>query len=145
MTAYELRISDWSSDVCSSDLQRANTRAIDSLLNYETVKYFTNEEHEARRSDEAMERYEYAAVKSQTTLDLLNIGQGVIIAIGQMGAMSREVIGVRDGSMTISDNVMAKGDLTQHYLATNYLGCSYGDNRPRTIALEQMFARIGEV
>src|SRR3546814_10160622 len=132
MTAYELRISDWSSDVCSSDLQRANTRAIDSLLNYETVKYFTNEEHEARRYDEAMERYEYAAVKSQTTLALLNIGQGVIIAVGLIGVMSLAVIGVRDGSMTIGDIVMVNAYLIQLYLPLNFLGFAYRAIRQRS-------------
>src|SRR3546814_2107865 len=86
-----------------------------------------------------MERYEYAAVKSQTTLALLNIGQGVIIAVGLIGVMSLAVIGVRDGSMTIGDIVMVNAYLIQLYLPLNFLGFAYREIRQGMIDMEQMF------
>src|SRR3546814_5528551 len=86
-----------------------------------------------------MERYEYAAVKSQTTLALLNIGQGVIIAVGLIGVMSLAVIGVRDGSMTIGDIVMVNAYLIQLYLPLNFLGFAYREIRQGMIDMAQMF------
>src|SRR5262249_19722953 len=85
---------------------KANTRAIDSLLNYEMVKYFGNEEWEAQRYDQSLQRWEKAAVKSQTSLSALNIGQSAIIAIAVTLIMWRATVGVVDGSMTIGDLVL---------------------------------------
>src|SRR3546814_2159209 len=107
-----MRISDWSSDVCSSDLieirkrmndadNDANTKAIDSLLNFETVKYFGNEEHEARRFDSALRLYESASVKSRTSLSVLNTGQSLIIAVGITLLMILAAQGVVAGTMTV--------------------------------------------
>jgi ABC-type transport system involved in Fe-S cluster assembly, permease and ATPase components len=139
---YTLLITEWRTKYrrqMNDEDQRANTRAIDSLLNYETVKYFTNEAHEARRYDEALERYEKAAVKSQTTLAMLNLGQGAIIAVGLIGVMSFAVLGVRDGAMTLGDVVMVNAYLIQLYLPLNFLGFAYREIKQGLIDMEQMF------
>ena len=101
---------------------RANTRAIDSLLNYETVKYFNNEEYEAARYDESMQRWESAAVKSQTSLSLLNIGQSAIIAVAVTLIMWRAVLGVVNHTMTIGDLVLVNAFMIQLYIPLNFLG-----------------------
>src|SRR5260221_5159173 len=94
----------------------ANTRAIDSLLNYETVKYFGNEDHEARRFDRALQAYERAAVKSSTSLSLLNVGQGGVIAIGLIVVMLMAGYEVVAGTMTLGDFVLVNSYLIQLYL-----------------------------
>ena len=101
---------------------KANTRAIDSLLNYETVKYFGNEEWEARRYDESLQRWEKAAVKSQTSLSLLNIGQSAIIAVAVTLIMWRATVGVVAGTMTIGDLVLVNAFMIQLYIPLNFLG-----------------------
>ncbi|WP_300300963.1 ABC transporter ATP-binding protein/permease [Ferrovibrio sp.] len=139
---YTLSITEWRTKYrrqMNDEDQRANTRAVDSLLNYETVKYFTNEAHEARRFDEALSRYERAAVKSQTSLALLNLGQGAIIAVGLIGVMSLAVLGVRDGSMTLGDIVMVNAYLIQLYLPLNFLGFAYREIKQGLIDMEAMF------
>jgi ATP-binding cassette, subfamily B, heavy metal transporter len=93
----------------------ANTKSVDSLLNYETVKYFANEAHEAERYDRALRAYEHAAVKSETTLALLNLGQGAIIAIGLIGIMLLAGQGVAAGRMTVGDFVLVNTYLIQLY------------------------------
>src|SRR5690606_34567407 len=85
---------------------KANTRAIDSLLNYETVKYFGNEEYEAQRYDRGLQAYESAAVKSQTSLTVLNAGQSVIIAVAVTLVLWRATLGVMNGSMSLGDLVL---------------------------------------
>ena len=94
----------------------ANTKAIDSFLNFETVKYFNNEEHEYRRYDEALAGYEKAAVTSQTSLSLLNLGQGAIVAVGLILVMWMAAAGVISGDNTIGDFVMVNTFLIQLYL-----------------------------
>ncbi len=139
---YTLAITEWRTKYrrqMNDEDQRANTRAIDSLLNYETVKYFSNEAHEARRYDEALSRYEKAAVKSQTTLALLNLGQGFIIAGGLIAVMSLAVLGVADGSMTLGDIVMVNAYLIQLYLPLNFLGFAYREIKQGLVDMEQMF------
>ena len=103
----------------------ANTKAIDSLLNFETVKYFANEEHEARRYDAALRAYEQAAVKSETTLAALNIGQGMIIAVGLVGVMLLAAQGVAARVMTVGDFVLVNAYLIQLYTPLNFLGVVY--------------------
>ena len=117
----------------------ANTRAIDSLLNYETVKYFGNEAHEARRFDSALARYERAAVKSHTTLSALNIGQGVIISIGLIAVMLMAAQGVAAGSMTIGDFVLINTFLIQLYMPLNFLGFVYREIKQSLVDMEKMF------
>ena len=118
----------------------ANTRAIDSLLNFETVKYFGNEEHEARRYDNALMRYESAAVRSKTSLSLLNIGQGVFIAIGLTIMMSMAGSGVADGTMTVGDFVAVNAYLIQLYMPLNFLGFVYREIKQSLIDMESMFS-----
>ena len=103
----------------------ASTKAIDSLLNFETVKYFGNEEHEAGRFDKALQSYERAAVQSGTSLAVLNIGQGVVISTGVVAAMILAGQGVADGSMTIGDFVLVNSYLIQVFMPLNFLGFVY--------------------
>ncbi len=117
----------------------ANTKAIDSLLNYETVKYFGNEDHEARRFDASMQRYERAAVLSKTSLSLLNIGQGAIIAAGLTAVMVMAGQGVVEGRMTIGDFVLVNSYLVQLYLPLNFLGYVYREIKQSLTDMEQMF------
>lgn len=139
---YTLAITEWRTKYrrqMNDEDTRANTRAIDSLLNYETVKYFTNEAHEADRYDDAMMRYERAAVKSQTTLAYLNLGQGAIIAVGLIAVMSLAVLGVRDKTMTLGDLVVVNAYLIQLYLPLNFLGFAYREIKQGLIDMEAMF------
>jgi ATP-binding cassette, subfamily B, heavy metal transporter len=117
----------------------ANTKAIDSLLNFETVKYFANEEHEARRFDGALQHYERAAVKSQTTLALLNVGQGIIIAAGLVTVMVLAGAGVAAGRLTVGDFVMVNAYLVQLYMPLNFLGVVYRNIKQSLLDLESMF------
>ncbi len=117
----------------------ANTKAIDSLLNYETVKYFGNEEHEARRLDGALRDYEAAAVKSKTSLSMLNICQGGIIALGLTGVMVMAADGVVAGTMTLGDFVLVNTYLVQLYLPLNFLGFVYREIKQSLVDMEAMF------
>ncbi len=116
----------------------ANAKAIDSLLNYETVKYFNNEEHEARRFDSALALYERAAVRSQTSLSALNIGQGAVIAVGLTAVMIMAGQGVAAGRMTVGDFVLVNSYLVQLYLPLNFLGFVYRQIRQSLADIEQM-------
>ncbi len=117
----------------------AHSRAIDSLLNYETVKYFNNEEFEARRYDENLERYRRAAVKSQRTLSLLNSGQQLIIASALVTMLWRATQGVVDGRMTLGDLVMVNAFMIQLYIPLNFLGVIYREIKQSLTDLEKMF------
>jgi ABC-type transport system involved in Fe-S cluster assembly fused permease/ATPase subunit len=117
----------------------ANARAIDSLINYETVKYFGNEEHETRRFDVGRRRYETAAIRSSRTLSLLNIGQGAIIAVGLVLVMAMAGHGVVAGTMTVGDFVAVNAFLLQLYQPLNMLGFAYREIRNALVNMEQMF------
>jgi ATP-binding cassette, subfamily B, heavy metal transporter len=117
----------------------AHTRAIDSLLNYETVKYFNNEEFEAKRYDASLEKYRRAAVKSQTTLSLLNTGQQLIIAIALVAMLWRATQGVVDGRMTLGDLVMVNAFMIQLYIPLNFLGVIYREIKQSLTDLDKMF------
>ena len=123
---------------------KANTRAIDSLLNYETVKYFGNEGFEARRYDESMQRWEVAAVRSQTSLSLLNITQSAIIAIAVTLIMWRATVGVVAGTMTIGDLVLVNAFMIQVYIPLNFLGVLYREVKQALADMERMFALTAE-
>jgi ABC-type transport system involved in Fe-S cluster assembly fused permease/ATPase subunit len=123
---------------------KANTRAIDSLLNYETVKYFNAEEFEARRYDESLQRWEGAAVRSQTSLSLLNIGQSAIIAVAVTLIMWRATLGVVDGTMTIGDLVLVNAFMIQLYIPLNFLGVIYREIKQAVADMERMFRLIDE-
>ncbi len=123
---------------------KANTRAIDSLLNYETVKYFGNEEWEARRYDESLRRFEKAAVKSQTSLSALNIGQSAIIAIAVTLIMWRATVGVVNGTMTLGDLVLVNAFMIQLYIPLNFLGVIYREIKQALADMERLFGLIEE-
>ena len=118
---------------------KAHSRAIDSLLNYETVKYFNNEEFEARRYDENLEKYRRAAVKSQSTLSLLNTGQQLIIAAGLVAMLWRATQGVVDGRMTLGDLVMVNAFMIQLYIPLGFLGVLYREIKQSLTDLDKMF------
>ena len=123
---------------------KANTRAIDSLLNYETVKYFGNEEWEARRYDQSLQRWERAAVKSQTSLSALNIGQSAIIAVAVTLIMWRATAGVVAGDMTVGDLVLVNGFMLQLYVPLNFLGVIYREIKQAMADMERLFNLIEE-
>jgi ATP-binding cassette subfamily B protein len=117
----------------------ANTRAVDSLLNYETVKYFNNEEYEAQRYDEQMSKWEDAATTSQISLSWLNLGQQAIIACGVTAMMWRAASGVVAGTMSIGDLVLVNAFLIQLYVPLNFLGVVYREIRQALADIERMF------
>ncbi|MDR7379725.1 ATP-binding cassette subfamily B protein [Rhodoferax ferrireducens] len=120
----------------------AQSRAIDSLLNFETVKYFNNEAFEAQRYDENLERYRRASVKSQTTLSLLNTGQQLIIACSLVAMLWRATQGVVDGRMTLGDLVMVNAFMIQLYIPLGFLGVIYREIKQSLTDLEKMFALL---
>ncbi|MFT3847882.1 MAG: ABC transporter ATP-binding protein/permease [Propionivibrio sp.] len=117
----------------------ANTQAIDSLINYETVKYFNNEDFEAARYDRNLLRWEDATTRSQYSLSALNLGQQAIIALGVTAMMWRAVAGVLAGTMTIGDLVLVNAFLIQLYLPLNFLGIVYREIRQALTDIERMF------
>ena len=123
---------------------RANTRAIDSLLNYETVKYFGNEEFEARRYDENLQKYESAAVTNEASLGLLNIGQSLVIAAAVSALMYLAAEGVVAGSFTMGDLVLVNGLLIQLYIPLNFLGMVYREIKQALLDLDRMFRLLTE-
>src|SRR5256885_1501286 len=122
---------------------RANTRAIDSLLNYETVKYFGNEEYEARRYDENLRKYETAAVKNEASLGVLNIGQSFVIAIAVTALMLLVAQGVAQKAFTLGDLVLVNGLLIQLYIPLNFLGMVYREIKQALLDLDRMFRLLG--
>jgi ATP-binding cassette, subfamily B, heavy metal transporter len=117
----------------------ANTKAVDSLLNFETVKYFGNEEHEARRFGVAMDRYEQAAIRTWTSLAVLNSGQAVLFSIGLAIVMVMAAIDVSAGRQTVGDFVMVNALMIQLYLPLNFMGSVYRDIKQGLIDVEEMF------
>ncbi|MEO8442517.1 MAG: ABC transporter ATP-binding protein/permease [Betaproteobacteria bacterium] len=122
----------------------ANSRAIDSLINYETVKYFNNEEFEARRYDESLTRYESAAVRTEASLGLLNIGQSCVIAIAVTMLMVFAAQGVVAKTLTLGDLMLINGLLIQLYIPLNFLGMVYREIKQAQIDLERMFRLLAE-
>lgn len=123
---------------------RANTRAIDSLINYETVKYFGNENYEARRYDENLVHWEDAAVKNQTSLSMLNAGQGAIIAGGITLLLFMAADGVTQGTMTLGDLVLINTFLLQLFMPLNFLGFVYREIKNSLADMERMFRLLDE-
>ncbi len=117
----------------------ANTKAIDSLLNYETVKYFSAEEREATRYDGSMARYERASVKTYTSLAVLNTGQAIIFTAGLTATMVMCAIGVRSGKNTVGDFVMVNAMMIQLYQPLNFMGMVYREIKQAVIDIEKMF------
>lgn len=139
---FTIAITNWRvkfrKDMMQKDAE-ANTKAIDSLLNFETVKYFGNESHEHKRFDKALEGYEAAAIQSQTSLSILNMGQGLIIAGGLVAVMVLAAKGVVDQSMTIGDFVAVNTFLIQLYMPLNFLGFAYRESTQSLVEMEKMF------
>ena len=140
--AYTMIVTEWRlkwrREMNETD-QRANTRAIDSLLNYETVKYFGNEGFEASRYDQALKRYERASVISKTSLSLLNIGQALIVGVGLTLIVLMAGRDVSSGVMTIGDFVMVNTYLIQLYIPLNFLGFVYREIKQSLTDMEAMF------
>jgi ATP-binding cassette subfamily B protein len=117
----------------------ANTKAIDSLLNYETVKYFGAEAHEAARYDRSMERYEEASVRTYTSLAVLNAGQAVIFTAGLTATMLMCALGIRNGTNTVGDFVLVNAMMIQLYVPLNFMGMVYREIKQAIIDIEKMF------
>ena len=139
---FTLLVTDWRirfrRQMNKSDSE-ANTRAIDSLLNYETVKYFGNEQHEYDRYDRSLALYEKAAVRSQTSLSLLNTGQGLVIGVGLVSIMLLAANGIVEGRLSIGDFVLVNTYLIQLYLPLNFLGFVYREMKQSLIDMDRMF------
>src|SRR5688572_9908019 len=145
--AFTVLVTEWRMEIRrrANELDsRANTRAIDSLLNYETVKYFGNEEFEARRYDENLRKYEDAATKSESSLGLLNIGQSLIIAAAVTVLMLLAAEGVVNKTFTLGDLVLVNGLLIQLYIPLNVLGMVYRNIKQSLLDMDRMFALLSE-
>jgi ATP-binding cassette, subfamily B, heavy metal transporter len=142
---YTVLVTEWRTHFrrTMNDLDsRANTRAIDTLINYETVKYFGNEEYEARRYDESMQRWERAAIRSQTSLSVLNVGQALIIGVAVTLMVWRATVGVVEGRMTIGDLVLVNAFMIQLYLPLNFLGVLYREIKQSLADMERLFSLL---
>jgi len=140
--AFTVSVTEWRMDIRrrANELDsKANTRAIDSLLNYETVKYFNNEEYEARRYDENLQKYESAAVKNEASLGVLNIGQSLIIAVAVTLLMLLAAGGVVSKQLTLGDLVLVNGLLIQLYIPLNFLGMVYREIKQALVDMDRMF------
>jgi ATP-binding cassette subfamily B protein len=122
----------------------ANTKAVDSLLNYETVKYFNNEVHETRRFDNSMERFAAASVQAQTSLTVLNIGQTVIFSVGLGAVMVMTAIGIKNGQFTVGALVLANTYLIQLFQPLNFLGTAYREITQALVDMEAMFRLLNQ-
>jgi ATP-binding cassette subfamily B protein len=144
---FTITVTDWRTHFrrTMNDLDsKANTKAIDSLINYETVKYFGNEDYEARRYDEGLQHYESAAVKSQTSLSLLNTGQSLIIATAVTLILWRATQGVIDGKMTLGDLVLVNAFMIQLYIPLNFLGVIYREIKQSLADMERLFSLLDQ-
>ena len=145
--AFTVLITEWRMEIRrrANELDsKANTRAIDSLLNYETVKYFGNEDFEARRYDENLRKYEDAATKSESSLGLLNIGQSLIIAAAVTALMLLAAEGVVARTFTLGDLVLVNGLLIQLYIPLNVLGMVYRNVKQSLLDMDRMFSLLSE-
>jgi ABC-type transport system involved in Fe-S cluster assembly fused permease/ATPase subunit len=145
--AFTVMVTEWRMEIRrrANELDsKANTRAIDSLLNYETVKYFGNEEFEARRYDEHLKKYEDAATKNEASLGILNIGQSLIIAAAVTALMLLAAEGVAAKSFTLGDLVLVNGLLIQLYIPLNFLGMVYREIKQAMLDMDRMFRLLSE-
>ncbi len=143
--AFTIGITEWRTAIRkrANELDsKANTRAIDSLLNYETVKYFNNEDFEARRYDDSLQRYEVMAVRNEASLGLLNVGQAAIIAVAATALMVLCAQGVVARELSIGDLVLVNGLLIQLYIPLNFLGMAYREIKQALVDMERMFGLL---
>jgi ATP-binding cassette, subfamily B, heavy metal transporter len=143
--AYTITVTEWRTHfrrAMNEQDSKANTRAIDALINYETVKYFGNEKFEQSRYDENLQRLEQASIKSQTSLSLLNLGQSLIIAVAVTLLVWRATLGVVDGSLTLGDLVLVNALMIQLYIPLNFLGVIYREIKQSTVDMEKMFSLL---
>ena len=144
---YTVRITEWRTHFrreMNEQDSRASTRAIDALINYETVKYFGNERFESERYDSELKKRMRAAIRSQASLSLLNFGQAVIIAAAVSALMWRAVAGVISGEMTLGDLVLVNAFMIQLYIPLNFLGVLYREIKQALTDMERMFRLLGE-
>ena len=145
--AFTFRVTEWRVAVrreMNAQDTDANQKAIDSLLNFETVKYFNAEGLEARRYDGAMQRYEAAAVKTGLSLSFLNVGQSLLITSGLVIVMVMAAMGVQSGALTVGDFVMVNAYMIQITLPLNFLGTVYREIRQSLVDMAQMFGLLGQ-
>ncbi len=142
---FHLRVTRWRIAIRRAMNQsdnEANTKAVNSLLNYETVKYFSAEMHEERRFDAAMEKYAHASIVTQTSLSILNTGQRVAAAVGVVAMMVMAAVGVKNGTMTVGDLVMVNALMIQLFIPLNLLGTVYRDISQGLVDMESMFTLL---
>jgi ATP-binding cassette subfamily B protein len=145
--AYTVSVTEWRTHfrrAMNEQDSKANTRAIDALINYETVKYFNNEGFEEGRYDENLQRLEQASIKSQTSLSVLNLGQSLIIAVAVTLLVWRATLGVVEGQLTLGDLVLVNALMIQLYIPLNFLGVIYREIKQCTVDMEKMFALLGQ-
>ncbi len=145
--AFTVSVTEWRTHfrrAMNEQDSRANTRAVDALINYETVKYFSNEQFEQARYDDNLRGLEKASVKSQTSLSMLNLGQSLIIAVTVTLLVWRATAGVVDGSMTLGDLVLVNALMIQLYIPLNFLGVIYRELKQSMVDMEKMFTLLGE-
>ncbi len=144
---YTIAVTEWRTNFrrAMNDLDsKANIRAVDSLLNYETVKYFNNEKFESQRYDQSMERWQEAAIKSQSSLSVLNVGQALIIAVAVTLMVWRATVGVVNGTMSLGDLVLVNAFMIQLYIPLNFLGVLYREIKQSLADMERMFGLMAE-
>ena len=144
---FTISVTEWRMDIRrrANELDaKANTRAIDSLLNYETVKYFNNEEFEAKRYDESLQKYESADVKNEVSLGALNIGQSLVIAVAVTALMILAAQGVVGQNLSLGDLVLVNGLLIQLYIPLNFLGMVYREIKQSLVDMDKMFRLLSE-
>ena len=144
---YTVTVTEWRTGfrrAMNEQDSKANTRAVDALINYETVKYFSNEHFEQDRYDDNLRRLETAAIKSQTSLSVLNLGQSLIIAVAVTMLVWRATLGVVAGTMTLGDLVLVNALMIQLYIPLNFLGVIYREIKQSMIDMEKMFALLGQ-
>jgi ABC-type transport system involved in Fe-S cluster assembly fused permease/ATPase subunit len=145
--AFTIGVTEWRTKfvrVMNESDTEASARVVDALLNYETVKYFGNESYEAQRFDDALQQYERAAVRTKTSLSILNIGQGLVIATGLTIIMLMAARGAARGTLTIGDFVLVNTYLIQLYQPLNFLGFVYRQIKQSLVDMESMFVLLGE-
>lgn len=145
--AFTVTVTEWRTHfrrAMNEQDSKANTRAVDALINYETVKYFSNEQFEQGRYDENLQRLERAAIKSQTSLSVLNLGQSLIIATAVTLLVWRATLGVVGGTMTLGDLVLVNALMIQLYIPLNFLGVIYREIKQSMIDMEKMFSLLSQ-